>query len=60
MKAICKDNSHTWRNKLTIGKEYQVIKQFPDPYAGYQMIEVKCDDDEVRVYRANRFELVNA
>ncbi|MBP1308902.1 hypothetical protein JOD82_001922 [Paenibacillus sp. 1182] len=35
--VICIDNSYTWRNKLTIGKDYEVIRSFPDPHAGYPM-----------------------
>ncbi|AKA44363.1 hypothetical protein PPSC2_26790 (plasmid) [Paenibacillus polymyxa SC2] len=53
--VVCTDNSYTWRNKLTIGKEYEVIRSFPDPHADYSMFEIKCDDSEVSVYRANRF-----
>jgi hypothetical protein len=55
MKMICKDNSHTWRNALTVGHEYNAIKQYNDPYAGYPMVEVECDDGEIRSYRADRF-----
>lgn len=58
MRAICKDNSHTWRNSITKDKKYEVLRHFNDPHAGYPMIEIKCDDDEVRVYRADRFILV--
>ena len=31
MKAICKDNTHTFRGRLTIDKEYDVIKTYNDP-----------------------------
>lgn len=55
MKAECIDNSHTWRNVLTINKTYDVIKLYNDPYAGYKMISIKCDDEDIRPYRANRF-----
>jgi len=58
MKAKCIDNSHTWRNVLTINKNYDVIKNFSDKYAGYEMIEIKCDDGKIRPYRANRFIIV--
>lgn len=58
MEAICKDNSHTWRNTLTINKIYKVIKCYDDSYAGYQMIEIECDDGEIRPYRGNRFILL--
>ena len=57
MIAKCLDNSHTWRCALTINKNYSVIKIYNDPYAGYEMIEVTCDDDEIRRYRANRFQI---
>lgn len=59
MIAICKDNSYTWRDVLTAGKEYQVESRFIDPYAGYPMIKVMCDDGKARVYRENRFVLVS-
>ena len=51
----CIDNSHTWRNVLTLQKEYEIIESFEDPYAGYEMVKVLCNDDKVRTYRANRF-----
>jgi len=57
MIAKCIDNSHTWRNILTLEKHYGVIESFSDPEAGYLMIKVICDDEEVRTYRANRFNL---
>ena len=55
MIAICTDNSHTWRNVLTLGKEYFVLKKYDDSHAGYPMIEIVCDDGKIRPYRANRF-----
>jgi hypothetical protein len=55
--AKCIDNSHTWRNALTIDKEYKIVKLYDDPYAGYPMIEIVCDDGILRPYRANRFNL---
>jgi hypothetical protein len=58
MYALCIDNSHTWRNVLTLSKRYEVLRLFNDPYAGYEMVEIKCDDGEIRPYRANRFNLV--
>lgn len=58
MKAICKDNSHTWRNVLILDKEYEVIKEYNDPNAGYPMIEVMCEDGEIRPYRKNRFSVI--
>ena len=58
MKAICKDNTYTFRNRLTVGKEYDVITSFKDPYAGYLMLEIRSDDKEKRVYRADRFKLI--
>jgi len=60
MIAICKDNSYTWRNVLTVNKEYEVIKEYDDPYAGYSMIEIKCDDEKIRPYRANRFDIIKS
>jgi len=57
MIAECVNNSHTWRNVLTVGKQYGVIKSFDDPHAGYLMIEIICDDGEIRTYRADRFRL---
>lgn len=58
MQAICKDNSHTWRNVLTIDKTYGVIKYYNDPNAGYPMVEIEYDDGEIRPYRGNRFILI--
>ena len=58
MKAICKDNTYTFRNRLTVGKEYDVITSFKDHYAGYLMLEIESDDKEKRVYRADRFKLI--
>jgi len=55
MKAICKDNTHTFRGRLTIDKEYDVIKSYNDPYAGYLMVDIKADDGTEMTYRANRF-----
>lgn len=59
MNAKCIDNSHTWRNVLTINKDYNVIKKYNDPYAGYPIIEIICDDGEIRPYRANRFNITD-
>lgn len=53
---VCRDNSHTWRNVLTIGKEYEALRLYNDPHVGYPMVEIKCDDGEIRTYRANRFD----
>lgn len=58
MKLRCIDNSHTWRNVLTINKIYEVIEFFIDPYAGYEMIKIECDDGEIRPYRKNRFIMI--
>ena len=55
MKVICKDDSYTFRNMLTIGKEYEVLKSYNDPYEGYLMFDIECDNGNVRTYRANRF-----
>ena len=55
MVATCIDNSYTWRVSLTVNKEYKVIRMFSDPHAGYPMVEVECDDKEIRPYRADRF-----
>jgi len=55
MIAKCIDNSHTWRNVLTLNKHYGVIESFDDPYAGYLMVKIICDDGEIRAYRGNRF-----
>lgn len=55
MKVICKDNSHTWRNVLTVGNEYSVLMDYVDSY-GVKILNVKCDDGEIRPYRADRFE----
>lgn len=57
MKAICKDDTHTFRNRLTIGKEYEVIKSYNDTHAGYLMVDIKADSGEETTYRANRFVL---
>jgi hypothetical protein len=54
--AICVDNSNTWRNVLTVGKEYEILRTYDDPYAGYPMVEVLCDDGKIRPYQANRFD----
>ena len=59
MKAICKDDSYTFRNMLTIGKEYEVLKSYNDSDAGYLMVVVECDNGDIRTYRANRFTLIN-
>ena len=59
MKAICKDDSYTFRNRLTIGKEYEVLKSYNDSYAGYLMFDVECDNGDIRTYRANRFTLID-
>ena len=53
--ALCNDRTHTWRSSLTDGKRYEVLKMFKDKYAGYEMVEIECDDGEIRTYRANRF-----
>jgi hypothetical protein len=53
--ARCINNSHTWRDMLTIGKEYKVLNLYDDEYAGYEMLEIVCDDGEVHPYRADRF-----
>ena len=58
MIAICTDNSHTWRNVLTISKHYEILELFNDLYAGYPMVKIICDDGELRTYRGNRFELI--
>lgn len=58
MIAVCKDNTYPWRSSLTKEKEYKVIRHSDDPYASYPMVEILCDDDEIRVYRANRFSLI--
>ena len=52
MIAVCNDNSHTWRNVLTLGKEYEVLKVYDD-----RCFDVKCDDGKVRAYRSSRFNL---
>lgn len=57
MFAICKDNSYTWRSSLTIGKAYEVVKQYTDEYTGEPGIEIICDDGVLRPYRAERFTL---
>lgn len=58
MKAICKDNSHLFRNCLTIGKEYEVIEVFDDQYAHYPMFNILSDNGEIMPYRANRFDVI--
>jgi hypothetical protein len=55
MAVVCKNNSHTWRNVLTVDKEYEVLRSFPDSYTGSPMVEIKCDDGKIRPYRADRF-----
>jgi hypothetical protein len=55
--VVCVDNSHTWRNRLTIGKKYDVLRSYPDPYCGDPMVEIQCDDGAISVYRADRFEV---
>lgn len=47
--VVCTDNSCTWRNSLTVGKQYTVLRLFNE------MVEIKCDDEKIRTYRANRF-----
>jgi len=59
MTAICKDNNYTWRNVLTIDKEYEILDIHNDEYAGYSMINIICDDGKERIYRANRFKIIN-
>lgn len=58
MIAICQDNHHTWRSSLTLHKEYEVLRYFNGPITGEPMIEIKCDDDVVREYIAERFVLI--
>ena len=58
MKAICKDNSHLFRNCLTIDKEYEVIEVFDDQYAHYPMFNILSDNGEIMPYRANRFDVI--
>ena len=55
IRAVCKDNAYTWRNVLTTGKEYVVIRTFNSVFDGYPMIDIMCDDGVTRTYRANRF-----
>jgi hypothetical protein len=57
MTGICKDNSYTFRNELTINKEYEVLELYNDPYAGYPMILIINDSGENHPYRANRFKI---
>lgn len=59
MIGICQDNSYLFRDALTIGKEYEIIESYNDPYAGYLMIKVKCDNGDINPYRANRFDIKN-
>lgn len=58
MKAICKDNSRTWRERLTIGKEYDVLKHYIDNY-NTEIIELNCDNGDHGVYTADRFDLIH-
>lgn len=58
MNAICKDNAHVWRNTLTIGKRYDVIDRYTDPYSQYMMIVIKNDQGDVHIYREDRFNIV--
>jgi len=53
--AECINNSHTWRNVLTLGKKYEVLRSFPDPHTGYLMVEIMRDDGEIGTYRGDRF-----
>lgn len=55
MIVICTDNTFTWRSSLTIDKEYHILRLYNDQHEGYQMVEIKCDDEVIRPYRANRF-----
>ncbi len=57
MVAICKDNSYTFRSDLTIGKEYEVLRYYNDPHAGYKMVEIINDEGKRKPFRANRFRL---
>lgn len=53
MKVICKNNSHTWRNVLTIDKEYDVVARSSDK----NIIYIQCDDGKERPYRLDRFDI---
>ena len=57
MIAVCKDKSYTFRSELTLDKEYEVIRFYDDPYAGYSMVDIINDEGQKHPYRANRFNL---
>jgi hypothetical protein len=58
MKAICKDNSRTFRNRLTIDKEYQVIEYYTD-FSETKIVKIICDNGEKHAYRSDRFILID-
>ena len=58
MKAICINNSHTFRNRLTIGKVYDIIERYIDSY-NTDIVDIICDDEEKRPYRADRFNIID-
>lgn len=59
MIGMCIDNSHLFRDALTVGKGYEIIEKYNDQYAGYLMVKVKCDNGDINPYRANRFDLID-
>ena len=52
---ICIDDFHTWRNSITKGKEYKIIKEFPCSITGEPIVSIICDDGQERDYRKSRF-----
>lgn len=57
MFAECTNNDNTWRNVLTIEKSYEVVRKFDSEYSGEIMVDIICDDGELRTYRGERFKL---
>lgn len=51
----CIDDRYTWRNSLTIDKEYTVLRYLECKYSGQPMLEIMCDDGNIRTYRTDRF-----
>ena len=56
--CICVDNTYTWRNCLTVGKKYEILKRYICEHSGLPMVNIVRDDGEECTYRANRFSML--
>lgn len=57
MKAICKNNNGTFKNRLTNGKSYDVIKRYIDDEI--DSIIIVCDNGQKHTYHADRFYIIS-